>query len=259
MKICAYCELSCSPTKEHIWPSSIIRKYEPRLKTYNKRINKLYFGDLVIKDVCSQCNNVKLSKLDSYLSNLYDQFFAVPLYPGQSTEIEYDYNLLLRSLLKISYNSSRCFANSKIIKAHSRYRNYILDGGFCSNIMLRLQVVTSARMIINDELSDDLFDATLLRCAEIAYDGKLSDKFIIRLVAINSFWFYIIISVEPEFQYRWKEFLQAFSSWKIQSGIKLTPSYNKEIPTTKLKIPASQTTYMRPALLGSLMNAMQNT
>ena len=259
MKICAYCELSCSPTKEHIFPNSIIRKYESSLKTYNKKTSSFYIGDPVIKDVCSQCNNTKLSKLDAYLSSLYDQFLSLPLSSGQSTEIEYDYNLLLRSLLKISYNSSRCFENPKIVKAHSRYRNYILDGGFCSNIMLRLQVVTSARMIINSELSDDLFDPILLRCADIPYDGKLSDKFIIRLVAINSFWFYIIISVEPEFQYRWKEFVQAFSSWKIQSGIKLTPSYNKRTLTTKLKIPVDQTTYMHPALLGSLMNAMQNT
>lgn len=259
MKSCAYCQLSCSPTKEHIWPSSIIQKYESRLKTYNKKINSFHLGDPVIKDVCSQCNSVNLSKLDAYLSNLYDQHLSVALSPGQSTEIEYDHNLLLRSLLKISYNSSRSVGDSKIVKAHSRYRNYILDGGFCSNIMLRLQVVTSAKMIIDGELSDELFNVLGLRCVDVAYDGGLNEQFIIRLIAINSFWFYIIISVEPEPQYRWKEFVQEFSSWKIQPGIKLTPSNKKGISTKRLKIPVNQTTYMHPALLGSLLNAKRNT
>jgi hypothetical protein len=236
MKNCAYCEKNCSSTKEHIWPKSLIQKYEDRLSTYSKINNKFYFSDPVIKDVCKICNNPKLNKLDTYISSLYDEFFSLPLSPGEGTEIKYNYNLLLRSLLKISYNSSRTCGNSKIVDIHSRYKKYILEGGYCSNIMLRLQIVTSANIRVNGELSSDILDVATLRCADIAYDGRLSDQFIIRLVSINSFWFYIIISIEPEPKYKWQEFVQEFSSWKIQPGIKLVPSTKKNSSTRILKI-----------------------
>jgi len=130
MKKCSYCNAGGSLTKEHIWPSSLIKKYEGGLRTYNKRNHNFHDSDPVIKDVCAECNNVKLSKLDAYLSSLYDDYFASPLSPGESTEIEYDYDLLLRSLLKISYNSSRASASPKIIQAHSHFRKYILNGGY---------------------------------------------------------------------------------------------------------------------------------
>lgn len=104
MKKCAYCGHQEKLTREHIWPDSIVNKYEHHLDTYNKRTGNFYVGDPKIKDVCEQCNNVKLSILDTYLSDLYDKYFSEPLSPGDSTKIEYDYDLLLRSLLKISYN-----------------------------------------------------------------------------------------------------------------------------------------------------------
>lgn len=76
MKNCAYCGKSEKLTKEHIWPNTLIKKYEDLL-TYNKNQNKFYKGDAVIKDVCSECNNIHLSKLDSYLSGLFDAYLKI--------------------------------------------------------------------------------------------------------------------------------------------------------------------------------------
>jgi len=99
MKRCAYCSVEGSLTKEHIWPSAIIRKYDEKLASYNKIIDGLVYSDPIIKDVCKNCKNVILSKLDAYLSKLYDKHLHDRLSPGDSTEISYDYDLLLRASL----------------------------------------------------------------------------------------------------------------------------------------------------------------
>jgi hypothetical protein len=215
MKKCSYCNAISTPTKEHIWPSNIIKKYEEKLASYNKKIDKLVYSDPVIKDVCAKCNNEMLSELDAYLSKLYDSHLYQSLNPGDSTKIEFDFEMLLRALLKISYNSSRALANEDIKKAHDKFRNYILKGGYLTGVQLRLLVVTSAKVIADGELLDQMFPVTQLRCADIAYDGVLNNRFIVRLVAINSFWFYLIISKKPEKKDKWKKFIAGFSSWRL--------------------------------------------
>lgn len=251
MKVCAYCKKAGPFTKEHIFPSNIIQKYRERQAFYNKRVDKFVYSDPVIKDVCANCNNNLLSKLDAYLSELYDQNLYVELAPGDNTEISYNYDLLLRSLLKISFNSSRASAHAKTVKAHDKFSQYILNGGYVSDIQLRLLVVTPAKIIAGGKLLDEYLPVTQLRCADIPYDGPLCHRFIIRLIAINSFWFYLIISHKPEVKDKWKKLLAGFSSWKIQPGIHLEKS------SSYLNVPVNQTTYMHPDLYGSLGEAIQ--
>lgn len=253
MKTCSYCNESGTLTKEHIWPSNIIKKYDTKLASYNKKIDKLVYSDPVIKDVCSKCNNELLSPLDSYLSELYDSYLYQSLKPGESTSIELDFEMLSRALLKISYNSSRALADDDIKKAHEKFKTYILKGGYLSGLHLRLIVVTSARIIAYGELLDQMLPVTQLRCADIAYDGDLSNRFIVRLIAINSFWFYLIISKKPEKKDKWERFINGFSSWKIQPGLEIKPT------TRKLEFPVNQTTYMSKELLGTLCDAFKNS
>lgn len=253
MKNCSYCNEVGNLTKEHIWPSNIIKKFETKLASYNKKIDKFVYSDPVIKDVCAKCNNEILSKLDVYLSNLYDSHLHQRLNPGQSTKIEFNFEMLTRALLKISYNSSRAVADENIIKAHEKFKNYILKGGYLTGFRLRLLVVTSARVIADGELLDEMLHVTQLRCADIPYDGVLSHRFIVRLIAINSFWFYLLISKKPENDDKWKKFIDGFSTWKIQPGIPITPAMKK------LEIPVNQTTYMSPELMGSLFDSLRNS
>lgn len=253
MKKCSYCDQPGVLTKEHIWPSNIIKKYETKLASYNKKLDKFVYSDPVIKDVCAHCNNILLSKLDAYLSNLYDQYLHQCLNSGDSAKLSFDYEMLLRVLLKISFNSARAFSSEEVLKAHKKFATFILNGGYVAGVQLRLLVVTSAKIIANGELLDTAFPVTQLRCADIAYDGDLSHRFIVRLIAINSFWFYLIISKKQENHDKWKKFINGFSAWKIQSGIHIKPAMKD------IDIPVNKTTFMTPVLVDTLMRAFQNS
>lgn len=250
MKTCAYCCGKNLPfTREHIWSDCLIKKYEES-RAYSKKENKFYKGDATIKDVCENCNSARLNQLDEYLCNLYDRIFHKILMPGESTRIEFDYDTLLRGLLKVSYNSARANASEKVVKAHRNLAKYILDGQYRPNVALRLLVVTASRTINRDTgATVGLLEPELLRCAEIPYDGSFSHRFSVRLVAINCYWFYLIIPYKNEQPHKWCDFFDGFSQWKIPSGLLISPS------SKSLDIAVNQTTYFHPELLGSLLYA----
>jgi hypothetical protein len=79
-----------------------------RFLGYNEAADKVTVGERVIKDVCSTCNNESLGSLDGYghqyfRDNKLDQAFT----DEKAAEVHYDYDLLLRWVLKVSYNSFR--------------------------------------------------------------------------------------------------------------------------------------------------------
>lgn len=243
-----YCGLNSKPTKEHIWPSTLIKKNE-MTHTYNPRDNSFFRGDPVIKDVCTTCNNIQLSQLDSYLSSLFNLYFKKILKPGESVTVSYSYDLLLRSLLKISYNASRASGNEKNTMAHTKFSQYILNGGYCPQIMLRLQIVTASRRVNLESNDESEFTPKLLRCGQITYDGSMAHRFLIKLIAINCYWFYLIIPFKIEKEHKWRELLEGFSNWRIQSGVLVDPK------SSILNIPVEKTTYFHPDLLGTLKYA----
>ncbi len=250
MKFCSYCGKNASLTREHIWPSCLIEKYESLL-TYSKRESKFYNGDPTVKDVCAHCNNVVLSKLDSYLSSLYDEHFNRILLPGEDAFFSYDYELLLRALLKISYNSARADASEKVVKAHQGFIRFILQGGHCPHITLRLQIVTAARAVNLDEGTEKIIEPRHLRCAEIPYDGPLSHRFVVRMIAINCYWFFLALSHKIEPPHKWKEFEEGLTNWRMNLGVRLP------YRTSELTIPVNKTTYLHPGLLGNLARTFE--
>ena len=78
-----------------------------------------------IKDVCLDCNNGALTSLDAYACQLYDRYFQKFVRAGQSTAFDYHYDLLVRWLLKVSYNSARVH-KSPDLDALARCTDYIL-------------------------------------------------------------------------------------------------------------------------------------
>lgn len=60
-----------------------------------------------IGDVCANCNNVALSRLDSYLAALTRKYFLTIVQPGDRIRFGYDFDLLLRLMLKVAYNVAR--------------------------------------------------------------------------------------------------------------------------------------------------------
>lgn len=187
MKACAYCLSEGNLTKEHIWPRTLIQKYNA-LITYNPKKHDFYVGEPTVKDVCAICNNKYLSKLDSYLSCLYDASFAKILAPGDDVLFSYNYDLLLRALLKISYNSSRAFREKYDTKVLSDFSKYILHGGHSDKVIIHLQIVTASKMM-NADTGEFLGNLSpiYLRCGFVPYNGTLSNHFLVRFIAINSF------------------------------------------------------------------------
>ena len=72
-----------------------------------RRVDKELPSEPTIKDVCEPCNNVTLGKLDDYVCRLFDaQCVHIPQ-RGETVSFDYDYHLLKRWLLKVSFNSAR--------------------------------------------------------------------------------------------------------------------------------------------------------
>lgn len=130
MSECAYCKRESTATREHVIPAFLYnfqRKLDESIIGWNEVAKKMVGGEHKIKDVCADCNNEKLSALDAYGKGfLTPSGFLCHNYSKLSADLSYDYDLLVRWLLKISFNSSRTD------KAHSplleRFIPYILDG-----------------------------------------------------------------------------------------------------------------------------------
>ncbi len=186
MKMCSYCNKKKKLTKEHIWPKCIINRM-PELEAKYLDSQKIFTSsELVISDVCADCNNGKLSILDSYLCQLFDKYFNLYIEKEKELTFEYDYELLLRTLLKITYNSSRTVTKKQ--NYFSRYADFILEGGKnYENIVVKLDLVLPS--IINDA---KVYPKSA-RCGIINV-GIASDNIILRAVSINSFYFYLVMS-----------------------------------------------------------------
>lgn len=200
MRKCSYCDKEEKLTKEHIWPKCIVNRM-PELEMKYLDIKQIVINsELIISDVCSDCNNNKLSVLDNYICSVYDRYFKYYQEKKKSFLFEYNYELLLRSLLKITYNSSRTV--NKKDNEFKKYRKFIINGNEeYENIVIKLDIVTPS--IINGK---KVFPKSA-RCGTIDI-GLKTDNFIIRMISINSFYFYILFSkhefiqneIVPEFR-----------------------------------------------------------
>jgi len=190
MKKCSYCGNNGKMTKEHIWPKCIITRAPELNNNYLASQNKMVLGELVISDVCGECNGKKLSKLDNYICSLYDKYFKTYKEEKKAFEFKYDYDLLLRSLLKITYNSSRTIKKNN--NYFEKYKEYILDGGkIREDILIKLDIVTPG--ILNGQ---KIYPKST-RCG-FSDLGLRSNNFSIRMVALNSYYFHIIFSNNDE-------------------------------------------------------------
>ena len=191
-----------------------LERWESELKTYNARTEKLYTGELVIKDVCANCNNGRLSQLDKYMAEMYDTQFKNHVQMGDGVVFEYSYDLLLRSLLKISFNSCRLMGDDmRALAAHQKVRGYILgEGKRPKGFSIRLQIVTPAKVINEEGVRIDDLSHDAMRCVKIAFTGTQTNKFRIRLIAIKSFWFYLIIPINKYTKEKKNRFIEEFKN-----------------------------------------------
>ena len=249
-KQCAYCNSTGKMTREHIFPSSVISRYKESLVSINDKSESYFYSDHVIKDVCPTCNSGFLSELDDKFISLFDKYMSNPIYPGKQASLEFDYHSLLRFLLKVSYNSSRGSINgNQASNALKRYIPYIQGNEpSAHDVMLRLQIFTSAKKInANTNEVEGIIEASMLRSAKVPYDGPQCKNFIVRLIAFNSFCFYLIIPIGKTGRLKRASALKGFKKWKIQSGVPISAHNNK------LVIPVEKTSYIHPSILNGML------
>lgn len=137
MAECIYCGKAGKLTREHILPS-FVYQYHYQIEGQNNVIGwrekpeKVVSGEAKIKDVCSDCNNIVLSKYDSHAkdvlesADIFQKNFLL-----RETTFNYDYQLFSRWLLKVAYNSSR--ASGKQVEVFENFKAYILNKNIKSN------------------------------------------------------------------------------------------------------------------------------
>ncbi len=153
-RTCAYCISASKLTREHIIPKFLYELNEKNYVGFNSKANKVIQSEHQIKDVCSICNNERLSLLDSYGKRLYLTNNLEKNYPSNvKIKFKYDYHYLLRFLLKMTYNQSRF--SGKFDYLYSDLRNYILHGSDLdkiSNLKLFLEICSRYKLNRKDKI-----------------------------------------------------------------------------------------------------------
>ena len=128
-RTCAYCGAAGNLTNEHLFPQFLYeRTYERSgtvvLTNVSGKTEKAVSSEPTIRDVCTVCNSGVLAVLDGYVSELYGRLFQTIVQPGQRIKFDFDFDNLLRWLLKIAYNTAR--ARRWPVSQLAELRNYVL-------------------------------------------------------------------------------------------------------------------------------------
>lgn len=104
---CAYCKMETKGTREHIISSGILDLFPECYITFDSARNVIHEADPIIKDVCPNCNNNRISYIDSYAKKFIGQYFTRKYNEDDIVEIEYDYTMIQKVLLKYAFNDMR--------------------------------------------------------------------------------------------------------------------------------------------------------
>jgi len=203
-RACAYCDSTQNLTREHVIPKFVCE--QERLKgntpqiwnAYTEQGDKAVAGEVTIADVCADCNNGPLSSLDSYGAQLWNKFFDRVPRPGEKVIFTYEFDLLLRWLLKLTYNAgrSRHWREGLLSVLHA-YREYIIGKcGRPNRVRIYLQLITPEKLSSKDQqqlLADtgfvgDELPPEIRRFAVFVGEG-IDAGF---LVGLNGYQFYLV-------------------------------------------------------------------
>ncbi len=89
--VCAYCGKEAKGTKEHIVSCAILDLFPECYITFDETRNRIHESDPMVKDVCADCNNNRISYIDSYAKDFIAKYFIQTYSENDRVEIEYDY------------------------------------------------------------------------------------------------------------------------------------------------------------------------
>ena len=201
-------------------PRSLLKRMSECDVKFLESAQRIVDGEPTVRDVCATCNGGPLSALDNYICGLYDTYFDRILKPSQTVLFKYDFHKLARWLLKVSFNSART-KNEGDALILARYREYILDPiRKHPQLALFLQlagprVLTKAeaaridprwlKQLPRTPNGGHQIPPTMVRISR-AVSSQPFAPVVHRLVSINSFYFYILISRDaPLLPKAWKD------------------------------------------------------
>jgi hypothetical protein len=185
-------------SREHIWPNGFLRRGSFGLK-YSARARRTFEGDLIVKDVCEECNNGPLSRLDAYACQLYDSNFQH--FPEHFTPVafEFEYGRLTRWLLKVAFNSARAQGHGDADLLGS-YRPAILSDGDCCPLYVNVWIalVGPGRLTFSDGRPEIRIHPKAARSGPVIVPGVDGYQHVsTRMVMINGYFFTLVLSRTP--------------------------------------------------------------
>jgi len=190
-------------TKEHLYPDCLQSRRQGNRVYSSKAIPDTFVGGsaLQIKDVCDDCNSEVLSELDQYFCRLYDSFMSDRIVrSGEQVQFRYEYDSLLRWLLKMLYNNARA---SKAAEEHlDRLREY--SGYILGEETTPPEIILLTRLTVPFEGENGKIPPSHMTCGLINlgdFDYRLGETY---LVSIDSFSFIVVILVGPSNVFRRK-------------------------------------------------------
>jgi len=221
MSECAYCGRQGPFTREHLFPKWLYKRtthYEQQFLL--AKPDRFIDSQLTIRDVCGKCNHGALSHLDAYGHKLYDKYFDHFINRNEVVNFIYDFDLLTRWLLKLSYNSARVHRSDE--NELSKYINYIITG--CNKpthlaVVLRLIVPYRLRPEDQKYVPPSLqglkeLPPAFVRIARAEPSPNASRFSVCRMIGINSYYFYVLLPKGVDISRQiWRTNLREFESW----------------------------------------------
>lgn len=219
-KECAYCGSAGPFTDDHVWPSCFLDHFGRQAAHFSVRGQQVHGADYVVKDVCKTCNSERLSPLDSYFCRLYDEYFS-HLHDFDSTAtLHYDFSLLARSLLKIAYNSARQGLSNP--EPLWMLRGFIAGRDPCPMQLAIFAELVSPTMVPQLDGSICKVMPNMYRSALGKYLGPGADRILLRVVAVNSNYFHLIVPLKMLSYVDFEEVVNQFAE-RLKGVVRLSP------------------------------------
>jgi len=228
MDVCAYCDKSADLTKEHLipkWLYNVTKHYD--WQTIDRVKNKTIDAEVMIGDVCANCNNIILGNLDAKAKELFHKYFENFIEKDHTISFSYDFDLLTRWLLKLAFNSSRVHKSTQ--DYFIPYKPYIIGQ---SNLALKLALCVYLVFPTEVEGKTDAerkIYPEAIRFARIQHSDYEQFFDICNLIAINSFYFILLSPKDKNISAnKWNELVELFLI-SNPSAVQLLPQNNQQI------------------------------
>jgi len=189
-------------TREHLFPKAldelICAPYK-ETQYFSERIpSKFVESELKVRDVCANCNNNILGQLDAYATQWAREHATRHFSHEESGFISFEYDKLLRWLLKFTFNFARVHSDfSGDADLLRRFRGYILgQAKRPPRIRLSAGLVYSYVPTAEEAKfrgSSEAIHPDAIRSSLVITKIKSQYKFTVRRVSIGAFSFLILV------------------------------------------------------------------